>query len=169
MKRYDTNSERGVATIEFAVTAAFFFMMLLAVFAGGYLFWVHNALVESTRRGARYAANECRQGVAGCPDSATALDRVKKVTLYGTPTPAVGVKPLVSNLQPANVIVVWSDNTAPAGELPNDFGTARGTVSVKIQNYDFNFILSPIPIPMPPYQTTVVGESAGFIPEVTCN
>lgn len=148
------------------MTAAFFIMMLLAVFAGGYLFWVHNALVEATRRGARYAANQCKPDLVGCPNSGTTIERVRNVTLYGSPTPTT--TPLIYNLQPANVTLEYSVNTAPAGQLPNDFGTARGTVSVKIENYNFNFILSPIPILMPPYQTTVVGESAGFIPGVSC-
>lgn len=159
MKRHNQNSERGVATIEFAMTAAFFLMMLMGVFAGGYLFWVHNALVEATRRGARYAANQCKPNLAGCPDSASTIERVKNVTLYGSPTPTTN--PLVYNLQPSNVHF-------DTGSYSSDFGVATGTVSVKIENYDFNFILSPVPIRMPPYQTTVAGESAGFIPEVSC-
>ncbi len=57
MKRYTTNnSERGTAIVEFALTAAFFLMMIMAIVSGGHLFFTHNAMVESTRRGARYAA-----------------------------------------------------------------------------------------------------------------
>ena len=166
MIRQNKNSERGVATVEFAATAALFLLMLLAVFAGGYLFWVHNALVEATRRGARYAANQCKADLEGCPDSGTVLERVRNVTVYGSPTSTTN--PLIYSLQPSNVTLEYSPNTAPSGQLPNDFGTARGTVSVKIENYNFNFILSPVPLLMPPYQTTVVGESAGFIPGVSC-
>jgi hypothetical protein len=165
-KHTNINSERGVATLEFAITSAFFLMMIFAVIAGGYLFWVHNALVEATRRGARYAANECKPNLVGCPDSGTVETRIKNVVLYGGPAPTT--TPLIANLQPAQIILEYSVNTAPVGQLPNDFGTARGTVSVKIQNYNFNFILSPVAIPMPPYQTTVAGESAGFIPGVSC-
>jgi len=154
--------------VEFAITASFFLMMIMAIISGGHLFFTHNALVESTRRGARYAANQCRQGLAGCADSGTALDRIQKVTLYGTPTPAVGASPLVNNLQASNVIVEYSDNTAPAGEPPNDFGVARGTVSVKVVNYNYTFAVAGKVISMPPYQTTVMGESAGLIPGVSC-
>jgi len=166
MKLYHKNSERGVATIEFAMTAAFFFMMLLAVFAGGYLFWAHNALVEATRRGARYAANQCKPNLVDCTNSGTSLDRIRNVTLYGNEA-GTGNR-LIYNLQPTSVILEYSTNTAPAGQPPNDFGVARGTVSVRIENYYFNFILSPTPILMPPYKTTVAGESAGFIPTITC-
>ena len=166
MKRYQNKSESGVATIEFAITSSFLLMMLMGVFAGGYLFWLHNALVEATRRGARYATTQCIQGQVDCPNSGTSLQRIRNVTLYGNEA-GTGFK-LIGNLQPANVIVSYSTNTAPTGELPNDFGVGRGTVSVKIQNYNFNFILSSVPITMPPYQTTVPGENAGFIPSNVC-
>jgi len=166
MKRYQNNPESGVATIEFAVTASFLLMMLMGVFAGGYLFWLHNALVDATRRGARYAATQCKQDEVGCPNSDTSLQRIRNVTLYGNPA-GTGYK-LINNLQPASVILAYSVNTALTGELPNDFGVGRGTVSVKIQNYNFNFILSSVPIIMPPYQTTVAGENAGRIPSNVC-
>ena len=132
------------------------------------MFFTHNALVESTRRGARYAATQCRQDLAGCADSGTAIDRIQKVTLYGTPTPAIGASPLVNNLQQSNVIVAYSNNTAPVGQPENDFGVGRGTVSVKIVNYNYTFAVAGKIINMPTYQTTVVGESAGTIPGVTC-
>src|SRR5436853_1724103 len=97
------NSERGTAILEFALTASFFFLMLVVVVAGGHLFWTHNALVEVTRRGARYAANQCKQGLAGCPNSGTSVERIKNVVLYNSST--AGTSPLVYNLQAANVTV----------------------------------------------------------------
>jgi len=167
MKRHTKNhSERGTATVEFALTAAFFLMTIMAIISGGHLFFTHNALVESTRRGARYAASQCKPNLAGCTDSATSLTRIQYMVLYGTPT--AGTTPLVYNLQASNVIVTYSTNTAPAGDPPNDFGVARGTVSVKIQNYDYTFGVGGIVIHMPQYQTTVMGESAGFIPGISC-
>lgn len=167
MKRYTKNhSERGTAIVEFAITAAFFLMMIMAIISGGHLFFTHNALVESTRRGARYAATQCKPNLAGCLNSDTSLDRIKNVVLYGTPT--AGTSPLVNNLTAANITVEYSVNTAPAGQPPNDFGVARGTVSVKIVNYNYTFAVAGRVISMPAYQTTVVGESAGTIPGVTC-
>lgn len=157
MKRHlDNNSERGTATVEFALTAAFFLMIIMAIVSGGHLFFTHNAMVESTRRGARYAANQCKPNLAGCPNSATTIDRVKNVVVYGTPTP--GTTTLVNNLLPSNVTVIHS----------NDFGVAQGTVSVKIENYSYTFAVAATLIQMPPYQTTVTGENAGTIPGVTC-
>ena len=157
MKRHTQNhSERGTAIVEFTLTAAFFFMMIIAIVSAGHLFFTHNAMVESTRRGARYAASQCKPDLAGCVNSDTSLERVKNVVLYGTPT--AGSAPLVYNLTPANITVEYS----------NDFGVAQGTVSVKIVSYNYIFALAATVINMPPYQTTVVGESAGFIPEVNC-
>jgi Flp pilus assembly protein TadG len=145
-------TERGVATLEFAITAAFFFMMLLAVVAGGNVFWTHNALVEATRRGARYAANQCKPNLSGCANSSGTVDRVRNVTIYNSST--AGSTPFVPNLQSTNVTVTYS----------NDFGVGAGTVSVKIENYQIQFFgFSRV---MPPYVTTLQGENAGYIPAV---
>ena len=155
------STERGIATIEFAVTAGFFFMMIIAVVAGGHFFWTHNALVEATRRGARYAAMQCRPpGDSNC-DSSTTLTRIQNVVLYNAPTEGVGAQSMVSNLQRANIVVDYSER--PSSPDTEFFGVAQGTVSVRIINYNYNFVLSPVPIPMPPYETTVRGESAGYI------
>jgi len=145
-------TERGIATLEFAVTAAFFFMMLLAVVAGGNVFWQHNALVEATRRGARYAANQCKPNLVGCTNSDTTVTRVRNVVLYNSST--TGTTPFVPNLQTSNVTVTYS----------TDFGVGAGSVSVKIENYQIQFFgFSRV---MPPYETTVEGENAGYIPAV---
>jgi Flp pilus assembly protein TadG len=168
MKHNDYNLEQGTATLEFALTASIFLMVIMSIVSAGHLFFTHNALVESTRRGARYAAMHCKPGVAGCPDSATSLNDIKNMVLYGTTTPAAGATPLVYNLQASNVTLEYSVNTAPAGDPPNDFGIGRGTVSVRIENYNYTFAVGGLVIPMPKYQTTTVGESAGYLPGVTC-
>ena len=150
------NSDRGVATVEFALTASFFFMMILVVVIGGHLFWLHNSLVEATRRGARYAANQCNPSVATCPNYSTTVERITNVVLYNTAT--AGTEPIVPGLKSSNVNVSYS--TTPA------FGLAAGNVSVKIQNYDYNFVVPGVNkiIHLPSYQTTVAGENAGFVP-----
>lgn len=143
--------------IEFAMTAAFFLLMLVAVVAGGHFFFTHNGLVEATRRGARYAANQCpdQAAFANCPDRTTTLDRVRKVVVYDNPTADVSAaSPFLPNLTTSNVTVTYS--TSPA------FGVATGTVSVKIENYRYNFM--GFSITMPTYQSTLQGESAGFVP-----
>src|SRR5580765_5570208 len=156
MRQRIRHSESGTAIVEFAITATFFLMIITAIISAGHLFFTHNAMVESTRRGARYAATQCKPNLVGCVGSDTSLDRVKNVVLYGTDT--AGPTPLVNNLTAANIQVDYS----------NDFGVAQGTVSVKIINYTYTFAVAAKIINMPAYQTTVVGESAGFIPEINC-
>jgi hypothetical protein len=156
MRHKRKHSERGTAIVEFAITAAFFLMIIMAIISAGHLFFTHNAMVESTRRGARYAATQCKPNLVGCVGSDTSLDRVKNVVLYGTPT--AGTSPLVNNLTAANITVDYS----------TDFDVAQGTVSVKIVNYNYTFAVAARVINMPPYQTTVTGESAGFTSEINC-
>jgi Flp pilus assembly protein TadG len=157
------NSERGIATIEFAVTSGFFLMMIVVVVAGGHFFWTHNALVEATRRGARYAASQCNPSDSGCANHDTAVARIKNMVLYNSPSTTT--EPFIPNLTTSNVIITYSQvgcGNATCKPGPETFGVAAGTVTVKIESYDYNFILSPITLHMPPYETTVRGESAGW-------
>ena len=157
MKRLTRNhSECGTAIVEFALTAAFFLMMIMAIISAGHLFFTHNALVESTRRGARYAATLAKPATGFCANNSTTVDPVKNMVLYGTPT--LGTTTLVNNLTASNVTVCYS----------SDYGVAQGTVSVKIENYNYTFAVAATLINMPPYQTTVIGESAGTVPGITC-
>lgn len=156
MRDTKRHSECGTAIVEFTLTAAFFLMIIMAIVSAGHLFFTHNAMVESTRRGARYAATQCKPALVGCVNSGTSLERVKNVVLYGTPT--AGSAPLVNGLTTDNIQVDYSAN----------FGVAQGTVSVKIVTYNYTFAVAATVINMPPYQTTVVGESAGFVPEINC-
>jgi Flp pilus assembly protein TadG len=148
--------ESGAAIVEFTITASAFLMIIMAIVSGGHLFFTHNALVESTRRGARYAATLAKPSTDFCTNSSTTVDPVKNMVLYGQPT--VGTTILVNNLQASNITVCYS----------SDYGVGQGTVSVKIENYTYTFAVGALNINMPAYQTTVVGESAGTVPGVTC-
>ena len=120
--RRDRKGERGATLLEFTYTAAIYLMMIVGIVALSHLYFTHNALVEATRRGARYAA---------LVSNSTASDAdIKEMVVYGTATPAVGAQPLVSNLQTSNVVV----------ERLN-FGLGQGTVTVRIQTYNYNFII----------------------------
>ena len=138
-------TERGGSLIEFTVVAAVFFLMLVGIVAAGNLYYTHNALVEATRRGARYA-------VMNPTGSVTA---VQNVVVYGTDAPAQGATSLIYNLQTTNVTVNYTG-----------LNVAQGTVTVSITNYTFPFVLptTTTSITMPPYRTTLTGESAGFVP-----
>src|SRR5690348_11222513 len=126
------SDEKGSTIIEFAIVATVFFMMLVGIAAAGSLFYTHNALVEATRRGARYAVLQCKPSQNGCPDSATVVARIQNIVVYGTDAPASGATPLISGLQTSNVTVEYSSSPG--------FGIAAGTVSVSINGYSYPFV-----------------------------
>jgi Flp pilus assembly protein TadG len=162
-QRNNSNSgERGSTIIEFAVVASAFFMMLIGICAGSNLYFTHNALVEATRRGARYAAAEpaattCGTVTTGSNTCSACLTRIQNYAVYGNSAGTGSA--LVNGLQPSNVNVEYSN-----------FGVGAGSVSVSITGYTYNFAIPFIhqQITMPAYRTTAAGESAGVLPDRTC-
>ena len=136
-------NERGATLVEFAIGATVFLIAMFAVIEFGRLLWTHNALADAARRGARYAAVHKASDVAA----------VRNVVVYGNP--AGGAKPIVNNLSTGQVQV----------DYPS-FGVGAGTVSVRIEGYEFSFVIPIIgtTISMPNYATTLTGESAGLEP-----
>jgi Flp pilus assembly protein TadG len=137
------DTERGATLVEFAIGATVFMAALFGVLEFGRALWLHNALTDAARRGARYAVVNLDSNSAD----------VKNVVVYGNPA-GTGT-PLINNLSTANVNVNYST-----------FGVGEGTVSVSITNYQFQFVVPLIgtTINMPAYRTTLIGESAGLIP-----
>jgi len=138
------SNERGSTLVEFAIAATVFLTCVFGVIEFGRALWVHNALTDAARRGARYAVLH----------SADDIDQVKNVVVYGDP--AGGTDPLVSDLTTDNVTVTYSD-----------FGVNHGTVTVSVEDYQFQFVIPVVgtTITMPKYATTLSGESIGFIPD----
>ena len=142
MLRINKN-ERGSTLVEFAISVTVFVTVMFAVLEFGRALWVHNALSDAARRGARYAVLH----------SQGSIDEVKNVVVYGD---AAGTgQPMLNNLTTGNVEVTY-----------NNFGLNDGTVSVSIKEYQFQFVIPIIgtTITMPKYTTTLGGESAGLIP-----
>jgi Flp pilus assembly protein TadG len=141
--KFITSDERGATLVEFSIAATVCLLSMFAVIEFGRALWAHNALSDATRRGARYAVMH----------SAADIDQVKNVVVYGDP--AGGSKPMVDNLSVSNVNVNYSQ-----------FSLGKGTASVSITNYQFQFVLPLVgtTIQMPNYTTTLTGESVGWIP-----
>lgn len=142
VKRFDS-SERGATMVEFAIAVTVFLIAMFGVIEFGRALWAHNALTDAARRGARYATLHT-------PTDTTAI---KNVVVYGDP--AGGTQPTVPNLTTDNVTINYSD-----------IGVNKGTVSVGIDKYQFQFVIPLIgsSITMPAYSTTLTGESTGVIP-----
>jgi Flp pilus assembly protein TadG len=136
-------NERGSTLVEFSIGVTVFLTAMFGVLEFGRALWVHNALTDAARRGARYATMHSPGDVAS----------VKNVVVYGDP--AGGGQPMLNNLSTANVNVNY-----------NNFGLNDGTVSVSITDYQFQFVVPIIgtTITMPSYTTTLTAESAGYVP-----
>src|ERR1043166_563170 len=141
--KYCKDNERGSTLVEFAIGVTVFVTAMFAVLEFGRALWVHNALTDAARRGARYA-------VMHSPGD---ISQVKNVVVYGDPSGSGS--PMLENLSTANVDVTY-----------NNFGLNDGTVSVKITGYQFQFVIPIVgtTITMPNYTTTLGAESAGYVP-----
>ena len=136
--------ERGAALVEFAIAALVFLTAVFAVIEFGRLLWVHNALTDAARRGARYAVNHTEADAADA----------QRMAVFGTT--ADGASPMVTGLKTDNVKVVYSPG----------YNVGEGTATVSIQNYTFDFVVPLVgkTIQMPSYSSTLTAENAGKVP-----
>jgi|SRR5215212_8155678 len=141
-RKQNKNGEQGASLLEFAIAATVFLTVLFAIVEFGRALWVHNALTDAARRGARYAVLH----------KATDIEDVKKIVVYGDLTETT---PILENLSTTNVDVIY-----------DGFKLDEGTVTVSVNNYQFQMILPLVvsSIPMPSYTTTLTGECVGLIP-----
>ena len=142
IKQFDSG-ERGTTLVEFAIALMVFLTSMFAVIEFGRALWVHNALTDAARQGARFAVLNPASDVAS----------VRNVVVYGSPTG--GTQPTVPNLTTAQVTVTYSN-----------FALNHGTATVSIDGYQFQFVVPIVgtTITMPKYTTTLPGESVGLIP-----
>lgn len=138
------SSECGATLVEFSIALMVFLVAMFAVIEFGRALWVHNALADAARRGARYAVLHSSDNAAS----------VKNVVVYGNA--AGGTQATVPNLTTTNVSVTYSN-----------FGLNQGTATVSITGYQFQFVVPIVgtTITMPAYTTTLTGESVGYIPD----
>ena len=111
-------NERGATLVEFSIGVTVFLTAMFGVLEFGRALWVHNALTDAARRGARYATLHTQGDI----------DSVKNVVVYGNP--AGTGQPMVNNLTTTNVDVNY-----------NNFGLNDGTVAVSINSYQFQFVI----------------------------
>jgi Flp pilus assembly protein TadG len=162
MRKLRRSSEKGATMAEFAIISVVFFMIIFGIIEFGRLFYIHNALTDAARRGARYAALH-KEADKAC---------VKNVVVYGETHLDSSCAPigpaLINGLDDTKVSVVYegadadNDPDTPA----TDYGMNLGTVTVQITNYTFNLSIpfARQRLTMPPYITTLTAESAGEEP-----
>jgi Flp pilus assembly protein TadG len=141
-KRFNSD-EQGTTLVEFSIAALVFLTVVFGVIEFGRALWVHNALSDAARRGARYAVVHSVDDVA----------KVKNMVVFGSENG--GAQPTIPNLTVDNVTVDYSS-----------MAVNTGTVTVSITGYEFEFVIPVVgtTIEMPSYSTTLTGESSGFTP-----
>jgi Flp pilus assembly protein TadG len=144
-KIFQRRDERGAALLEFAIGATLFLSASFGVIEVGRLLWVHNSLVDATRRAARYAVN---QGM-----STGAQTAARNMAVYGNSNGAG--QPLVPDLATGQVKITYQN-----------FELGGGTVTAEIENYDFKFVLPLVgkTMRLPAYKTSLTAENAGYVP-----
>jgi len=88
--RLTDKRQRGGSLMEFVFIAPFFLMLLVGIVAAGNFYFTHNAMVEATRRGARFAAMQAASNPAGtirttqgCDTTGPQLTAIKNYAIYG--------------------------------------------------------------------------------------
>ena len=147
---------------EFAIISVVFFMIIFAIIEFGRLFYIHSALTDAARRGARYAALH-KEVDKTC---------VKNVVVYGEANLDAKCAPigpaLINGLDTTKINVTYAGADADNDPKtpPTDYGMNLGTVTVEISGYTFNLAIPFVPktLTMPNYVTTLTAESAGEEP-----
>ena len=143
-KRAASGGRGGNAVVEFAITFPMLIFMMGSLFQLGYALLVYNALEGAVRGGARYASVTDFDA----PDGVDFSEAVKKVVVYGTPSPD-GQNPLVPGLSLENVIV----------ESLQDGSGVPISVSVRITEFPLLKILSQVTLVDKPKSTfTFMGQ-----------
>lgn len=158
------HNEKGTSVAEFAIVATIFFSLIFGIIEFSRLLYVHNALADATRRGARYAVLHPATDVTG----------VRNQVVYGSNATYDEDKnptspPVIAGLTPdmVDVAFIGEDTDGDPDTAPTSFGSNLGTATVRITGYSFNLMIPLIgrAIPMGEYATTLSAESAGQIPK----
>lgn len=161
MKKLDRRTnEKGATVAEFAMVALLFFTILFGIIEFGRLLYIHNALTDATRAGARFGSIH---------HGATDADKlaVKNFVVYG----ANGTYDKKGNpTSPPVIANLTTDMVNVDFEGPDDktsYGSNLGSVTVSIENYQFNLNIPVIArtLTLPAYKTTSMAESAGEEPD----
>lgn len=146
------NHQRGITTVEFAIVGAVLLVVMFGVLEFGRALFVANALVESTRRGARTAAI--------CPVGSA---RPAQVAIIAN---AEGNSLIAPDLTTANVVVSYLDQNGAVLANPAATFTSIQYVQVRIVGYQLQMMI-PFVMPellLPEFAATLPRESLGYSP-----
>ena len=149
-----SNSQSGVATVEFAIVAGVLLTVIIAIIDISRLYFSVASLNEATRRGARVAAV--------CPVGDPAIAQIAVFNVSGN----AGSSPIVTGLQTQHIDVEYLDvNGAPVGSPAGaGFGFIR-YVRVRINGgFQLQTVIPGVSqlITVPGFAATLPRESLGI-------
>ncbi|MDP3816039.1 TadE/TadG family type IV pilus assembly protein [Pseudomonas sp.] len=101
-----TQTQRGVAMVEFAIVLPLLLLMLLAVGEFGRMLYQYNSLLQASRDASRFVAGKAWNATLGQIELSGDLQtQTKNVAVYGVPSNQAGFPPVVSGLTTADVAV----------------------------------------------------------------
>lgn len=147
-------NQKGMATVEIAITSSLFFLLLFAAVDVSRMLFVWNSLADITQRGARAAAV--------CPEHDPAI---ANIAIFNDPYSS-GLSTMVNGLETGNIAVDYLD----AGGAGGASGAAVAYVQVSINGYVYTPVLPDLlglsmAIAAPSFKTTLPRESLGKIPD----
>ncbi|MCW8109356.1 pilus assembly protein [Alteromonas ponticola] len=140
-------AQQGVYTVEFAIVGALFFVFLFSVFEVGRLFFTWNVLTEASRRVVRLAV-------------VCDFDQTNRIVDNNAITYALGdLRPLIPNLDNANISVTYLDETGANASAFSDIDLVRA----EITNYQHQFLvpLFSFTVDSPTFASVLPRESLG--------
>jgi hypothetical protein len=142
----------GVTTVEFAIVGAVLFIVMFSVIEFGRALYVSNALVESTRRGARVATV--------CP---VGDPRAAQVAIIADGN---GVSRIAPDLTTGHVVVSYLDQNGGTLANPGATYTTIRYVRVRIVGYQMRLMIPFIrpTLLLPQFSATLPRESLGYSP-----
>lgn len=150
-----SSREYGLASVEFAIIGAVFFVVLLGIIEFGRLLYAWGVLTEGTRRGVRVAVV--------CPVNHSAIPAV---TIFAGPRDSSS-NPILPDLSTDNVVVEYlNQHGIPLADPIASFRQIR-YVRVKLQNYTHQLFIPFVNITLnsPAFESTLPRESLG-VPRV---
>ena len=131
-RRFLLRREEGQSALEFVLILPIFIIAFLMLVDLGMLMYNFVSVSNAVREGARFGAINCGDG--GCADDGS------ETVLQCTITRSGGI---LDPANPAEVTVVWLDNTVP---LDNNRGRGDSVVVKVNHNYDFLFFPGNVPV-----------------------
>jgi Flp pilus assembly protein TadG len=126
---------KGVYTVEFALVAPIFFLLLFAIFDFGWYFFTQHTIQYATREGTRLALVGTQTQITNSDGTTTTLSRIESIIKAIEDNAALAVDP--SDLS-ISIFPVDSDYSDPDDTTPSA-GNGGNYMRVRV-SYTYNFL-----------------------------